>query len=327
MSLIIFLPLAGLPVALFLYLYRWNIFHPLKKGRVVVGGLERSFLYHLPRRLKPHSKLVVVYHGSGLTAWMMQILTGHEFDLLADRDQDAIIVYPQGFKGNWNDCRKNAPFPARQADIDDIGFTRQLIDFFIHDYAVDPEEIYAAGFSNGGQMVIRLANAQPGWFKGFAVISANLPTEDNNQCKNIQQPVSLIYFSGMADPIIPYNGGELLLNGQSTGSVEGTVRSLEHWLEAAQCDPIPHSVRKYPESRMKGAATAIRENYHSEKTGKQVSFVRITDGGHTIPNANFRIPIRSMGHMNRDIDALAVIWEFFKGLDAIHTHHHHHHSH
>lgn len=324
MSLIIFLPLAGVPIALFLYCYRWNVFHPLKKGRIVVGGSERTFLYHVPRHVKPHSKLVIVYHGSTRNAWMMQILTGHEFDLLADRDQDAIIVYPQGFKGYWNGCAPDTPVPAGQPAADDVGFTRQLIDFFIHDYAIDPGEVYAIGFSNGGQMVTRLANAQPGWFKGFAVISANLPAADHNQCKNVQQPVSLMYVSGMADPIVPYRGGVLVQNGRSFGNVESTVRSLEHWLQAAECAPIPHSVRKYPESRMKGAATAIRETYLSEGTGKQVSFVRIVDGGHTIPNANFRISSRSKGPMNRDIDLPAVIWEFFRGLDAVHTHHHHH---
>ncbi len=107
---------------------------------------------------------------------MMQIFTGHEFDLAADKNQNAIIAYPQWYKGNWNDCRKLAPYPAKQLNLDDVGFTEQIISYFKTNYEIDANEIYSVGYSNGGQMVMKLANLKPEWFKGFDIISANIHT-------------------------------------------------------------------------------------------------------------------------------------------------------
>lgn len=39
-------------------------------------------------------------------------MTGYEFDWFADQRKFA-VVYPEGYKNNWNDCRKNATFPAK----------------------------------------------------------------------------------------------------------------------------------------------------------------------------------------------------------------------
>lgn len=131
MILIVIVLVAVLLSGLLIYTYRWNLVHPLKKETIMIDGLERKFVYHVPAKLKPHPKLIIAYHGTAMPANLMQIFTGHEFDLLADEEQNAIIVYPQGYKNNWNDCRINAPFPAKQLNLDDVGFTGKIINFFL----------------------------------------------------------------------------------------------------------------------------------------------------------------------------------------------------
>ena len=116
--------------SLLIYTYRWNIINPNKSGSFINDNLERTFVYHVPRKLNNKPKLIIVYHGSKMKAFIMQIFTGHEFDELADMDENSIIVYPQGYKNNWNDCRKQAPFPAKQLNINDVRFTEQVISFF-----------------------------------------------------------------------------------------------------------------------------------------------------------------------------------------------------
>ncbi|MBT1703168.1 prolyl oligopeptidase family serine peptidase [Fulvivirgaceae bacterium PWU20] len=297
------------------YAYRWNVFHPLKQGKVVVGGLERTFVYHVPKKLKGRPKLIMGYPGTKMTAGLMQVFTGHEFDELADRDENAIIVYLQGYKSNWNDCRKVAPYPSKKLNIDDVAFTEKVISYFADNYSIDKHEVFAVGFSNGGSMVMKLAKLKPEWFKGFAAIGTNLPEDSNNDCTAVNQPVSLIYINGEEDPIVPFRGGRIILDGDDFGVVKSAEETLMYWLNSSQCDINDFSVKPFHTSKSSKEITAYQYNYHSPATGKRISFVRITDGGHTIPNRNFRIPITKLGAMNKEVDAPVLIWDFFMSLN------------
>jgi polyhydroxybutyrate depolymerase len=297
-----------------LYLYRWNLFNPLHKATLQIDHLERTFFFHVPKQISSHSKLILVYHGSKLPAKLMQIFTGHEFDEQADKLGNAIIVYPQGYKNNWNDCRKNTPYPARQLNLDDIGFTEQIIAYFIEHYHIASQEVYAVGFSNGGAMVMKLAKQKPQWFKGFAIIGANLPVETNDTCTDLRQPVSLLMISGEKDPISPYNGGDIILDGQSLGEVMSVEETLQHWLTVSKCQNKAETMTYYPNKQSGKPATASKADFYSDSTRKQISFIRIMNGGHTISNRNFQIPIKKMGYQNNDVDAPLLIWDFFMNL-------------
>lgn len=301
-------------ISLFIYIYRWNIVNPNKSGFVIIDNLQRTFVYHVPKKLNNKPKLIIVYHGSKMKAFVMQIFTGHEFDELADLDENTIIVYPQGYKNNWNDCRKQAPFPAKQLNVDDVRFTEQIISFFKKEYQIDTAHIFAVGFSNGGQMTMKLAKQKPEWFKGFAVISANLPTESNNECIDSKKPVSLLLMNGTNDPISPYEGGEVTLDGQSFGSVLSTEQNLQHWLNVSDCDLLEKVTTQFPQNKTGDNITAIQKKYLSPGNNKEISFIKVINGGHTIPNRNFRIPIKKMGEMNKDIDGPKVIWDFLMAL-------------
>lgn len=250
--------LAIIIVSLLLYTYRWNIISPNKSGSFIrANNLERTFVYHVPKKLNNSPKLMIVYHGSKLKAFMMQIFTGHEFDELADIDENIIIVYPQGYKNNWNDCRKQSPYPAKQLNVDDVKFTEQIISFFKKEYQIDTTNVFAVGYSNGGQMVMKLAMQKPEWFKGFAVISANLPAESNNDCIDTKKPVSLLLMNGTADPINPYEGGEVMLDGQSLGSVVSTEQNVQHWLTVSECESREKTTINFPQNVAVNNITAI----------------------------------------------------------------------
>jgi polyhydroxybutyrate depolymerase len=285
-----------------LYLVRWNIVHPLKKGVVMIEGRERDFKYHLPGKLSANPRLMIVYHGSGINANIIQIFTGHEFDELADKENNTIIVYPNGYKNNWNDCKKIAPYEAKALNINDVEFTRQIIQYFRRHY--NTADAYAVGYSNGGQMVMKLAKIHPEWFRGYAVIDANLPIPEHDLCGEATQPVSLFYIVGQQDPINPYKGGKITLRGKNYGEVRSARETLKYWLKMADFEASSNT-------HITPATT--REDYTSS-TGEKVCFVDVGDGGHTIPNRNFRIPIKTMGKMAKGVDAPVLIWEFFKSF-------------
>ena len=92
------------------------------------SGWQRigSYLTYVPANLPPQSALVIVLHGSGMDGARIRLCTGYEFDRLADQ-HGFVVLYPDGYRRNWNDCRKNATFPAKRENIDDMSFMRELI--------------------------------------------------------------------------------------------------------------------------------------------------------------------------------------------------------
>lgn len=303
MLLIILVTIAALLTGLFFYTYRWNLIHPNHAGSIHINGYERSFIYHIPKNVQHNPKLIIAFHGSRLKPFLMQIFTGHEFDLLADQSGDAIIVYPQGYMGNWNDCRKRATFPAKRLNIDDVAFTEQLIGYFKKTYHVD--QVYGVGYSNGGTMIFRLAAERADLFTAFATICANIPTDDNNSNPVVKTPVSMISIFGRMDPIVPFEGGRIVLDGQDWGTVKSAAETVAFWNQVNKGQLLTEHTN----------GSLSRQTWYSAPTRKKLVYIGIDNGGHTIPNRNFRIPIKKLGPMSGDLDAPLEIWEFFKSLD------------
>ena len=76
----------------------------VEQRRLDVGGISRSFLVYIPERLADPVPVVLVLHGSASSAERMRSATAWAFEQLADRE-GAVVVYPEGFEGHWNDCR------------------------------------------------------------------------------------------------------------------------------------------------------------------------------------------------------------------------------
>ena len=128
------LPLAIVALIGAAYAYYWYSPAPplpplgaaIRRNTIRVGGEDRTYLTYVPANLPPQSALVIVLHGSGMDGARMRLCTGYEFDRLADR-HGFVVLYPDGYRRNWNDCRKNATFPAKRENIDDMSFMRELI--------------------------------------------------------------------------------------------------------------------------------------------------------------------------------------------------------
>ena len=165
---------------------------PLQSVHLTVNNLKRTFLFYVPKHVVQAPKLIFVLHGSGMEAKGMQVLTGGQFDELADEYRDIIVVYPQGYGRYWNDCRTSATFDARKLNVDDVAFFESMVKYFKDNYAIDEQEVFATGYSNGAQMCFKLAKERPRVFKGFAAVAANLPVETNDDCVEANQPVSML---------------------------------------------------------------------------------------------------------------------------------------
>lgn len=150
--------------------------------------------------------LLLVFHGSTQNGRTHQKFTDHSYDRLAE-DGTAVVAYLDGFKGNWNDARRESRFPARKNSIDDIAFTRAVVRKLAASHGIDERRVFAAGYSNGGQMVMRLIHEAPGLLAGAAIFASTMPVPESFLAPTepvVALPVLLAH--GTADPIVPSTG-------------------------------------------------------------------------------------------------------------------------
>lgn len=284
---------------------------PRLNARVVrdtlnVGGQVRSYLAVIPDDLPPYAPLLLVFHGSNQNGQGIRTSTGYAFDQQAVQ-HGFLVVYPDAYKGTWNDCRTASHFPSQQENIDDVGLARALVDHFEASHQIDRSRVYAAGYSNGGQLVFRLAAEASGEFAGLAAVAATQPTDDNWSCPVPGQPVPILLISGTRDPITPYEGGIVSLFGlQPRGPARSFVETARYY---AQINGLPF---RPVESELisKSGMTAVKISSFAQPGHFPVVAYSVQGGGHVVPGPASAFP-RLMGRIDRDLNAPAVIWAFF----------------
>lgn len=280
---------------------------PVQKSTVQVGGMTRSFVAFVPKDLPKNAPLLLAFHGTGMTGELMRAYTGYEFDQLADSQKFA-VVYPDGYGRHWNDCRKDAKYPARTENIDDVGFVRAIIDKYRESNDIDPKRIFAMGYSNGGHMTYRLAASLPGRIKAISPVAANFPGPDNNVCPAIKAPMPMLMVTGTKDPLDPYNGGDVVVAGTSYGKVLSSPDTAAHFAELNGDTAKPQDT-ELPHQADSGSTSVVARTY--AETGKPpVTQYTVDNGGHVVPNKVFEAP-SMLGPTTHDLDAPPVIWDFF----------------
>ncbi|MFI6175609.1 alpha/beta hydrolase family esterase [Nonomuraea sp. NPDC051191] len=280
---------------------------PVQNLTVKVGGMTRSYVAFVPKDVPKNAPLLLAFHGTGMNGELMRAYTGYEFDKLADSNK-FVVVYPNGYGRHWNDCRKDAKYPARTEDIDDVGFVRAIIDKYRASNDIDPNRIFAMGYSNGGHMTYRLASAMPGQIKAISPVAANFPAPGNNICPAIKSPMPMLMITGTKDPLDPYNGGDVVVTGTSYGKVLSSPDTAAHFAELNDNTATPQET-KLPHHADSGSTSVSVRSY--ARPGKPpVTQYTVDNGGHVVPNHVFEAPSQ-LGPTTHDLDAPPVIWDFF----------------
>ncbi|CAH7675621.1 hypothetical protein PPACK8108_LOCUS10653 [Phakopsora pachyrhizi] len=177
----------------------------------------RSVLFFIPDsvRYRRFTPLLVAFHGSTESGSIFRTrTTSYGYDQLAC-EFGFVVAYPSGYKGNWNDSRKAVSYPAKTEDIDDIGFTKMIIEYASNQWNTSPQRTLVAGYSNGGHFCYRLIlELGSEYIAGAAIHCANLPTDENSDCKPIPLdsiPV-VISMEQLVNPVNPWTGGEVSLS-------------------------------------------------------------------------------------------------------------------
>ena len=291
---------------------------PLSRNSIEVEGTSRFFEYFVPADLDTLPSLVFVLHGSEGTVSGTRWFTANEFEKIATERKNCIIVYPEGYDKHWNDCRQNASYKANTEDINDAAFLSGMIDYFLQQYTIDKEAVFAAGISNGGHMCYKLAYEMPNQIKGIASFGANIPQAANSDCVPSGTAVSVMIINGTADPINPYDGGWVVVRQDSTrGEVSSTEATLDYWKNLLPCKNDFELV-EYEDSNPNDHSTLEHYRYFCKESKIKVELLKVINGGHTVPliNAPY-LPSEwreALGNTNKDVDAPLLIIDFFESL-------------
>lgn len=268
---------------------------------------QRQYIVHLPpgyNNNNPTPAVIVLHGGSG----NYQSVQGFTQMNFVSNQNNFLAVYPQGI-GNappgysWADGRNTT---ADQAGIDDVGFMSKLIDTLYNDYNIDTNRIYICGFSNGGFMTQRIACETPELFAAIGGLGCSIDTNLIQTC-NPNQAVPMVYFSGTADPEVPYNGGAM--NNPIVTPIVAVDTAVQFWVNNNNCQTA-ETVVNIPNNVPEDSSTAELYKYTDCDCDADFYFYKIINGGHTWPG----VPVPQfpqLGNTNEDIHASYLLWDFF----------------
>jgi polyhydroxybutyrate depolymerase len=177
-----------------------TIFAQVITDSIRIDNNYRSFHFQKPATAQAGTSLVFILHGSGGNGLDMMSATARLSEI-AGRE-NALLVYPNGYKKYWNECRKAAGSLANQENIDEAAFFTGMITYFRWKYRINDRQVFAVGTSGGGHMCYKLALTMPGKFGAVAALIASLPDDENMDCPESNIPMPIMIVNGTADPIL-----------------------------------------------------------------------------------------------------------------------------
>lgn len=182
---------------------------------IQVGNLTRYYLLHVPEDADPDEPLPLIFGIHGLN--MNNVWAAHDssgFQLIEATAGKAILVYPQGIQSNgqstqpstqsqWGDADSNWGGGPPNANTDrlnaDLAYFDAMLEKVSADYCVDPERIYAMGFSQGGFMTNALGCERSDVFRALAPVAGWGPWASTPTCSHASAKQAVIQTQGDTD--------------------------------------------------------------------------------------------------------------------------------
>jgi polyhydroxybutyrate depolymerase len=165
-------------------------------------------------------------------------------------------------------------------------------------YDIDPQRVYAAGFSNGGMFALRLACALSERIAALGVVSGVMAEPVLANCAP-GRPVPVVLIHGTADADLPWEGKSDL------ASVPETVAA---WVRLNGCRAMP-AIESW--DREQDGTAIRRERYGGCTPGSSVELYAVEEGGHRWPGGSALWQYWLSGKRSEELDAGQVLWRFF----------------
>jgi polyhydroxybutyrate depolymerase len=262
---------------------------------LLVEGHYRTFQYVEPAKPLNNGNLLFIMHGSGGSSNDM-VKRATQLQATAATEQ-LLIVYPDGYRHFWNECRKYSTAAANKEDINEQAFFTAMIDHFTKKFQLDKKKVYATGFSGGGHMAYKLGITMPDKIKAIAAVVANMPDSASCDCTLSGKALPVLIINGTDDPVNPYKGGEMFVNNASFGVVKSTENTFHYWSALAGYTGEPVKTL-LPDTDTTDRKT-IEQYCYRQPDKPAITLLKVIGGKHDYPG---------------DIDVYQYVWAFFKSL-------------
>ena len=246
--------------------------------QIAVAGRVRDYTLHVPPGLDgTPMALVVDLHGLTSTPDRQELVSG----MRAKADVEGFVVAQPtaGLVANaWDTLEGSVDVAFAQAIVEDVSGR----------IAIDPDRIFATGFSAGGGMAARLACDAADLFAAVGVVSG--AHFGWRRC-DAETPVPIIGFYGTEDRVVPYEGFGLL-----PGAVEWAM--FRAAILGCETTPAAASV----------ADDVVLQSWTQCDGSSVLLLYTIAGGGHGWPGTDD--PSRA-GDTTDAIDATDLMWQFF----------------
>ncbi|MBK7392611.1 MAG: VCBS repeat-containing protein [Chloracidobacterium sp.] len=276
---------------------------------IKVGDVERRYTVHIPKGYddKNGVPVIVVFHGGGGNPSSMARLAGMN---VKSEEAGFIVVYPygsgldpdRGLTFNGGGCCGY----AMQKKIDDVGFTRAVLDDLAKVANVDTNRVFATGLSNGGIMAHYVASELSDRIAAIAPVGGPLMMETPRN----KRPVSVMHFHGTADEFAPFKGGfgKGFLGRNGITKFRSVDHTIQTWVKENRCTNEPE-ITALPDKADDGMK-CTRKTWSGCRDGSEVVLIEIENGGHTWPGNEPTVAM--LGKSTKDISANDLMWEFFQ---------------
>lgn len=251
--------------------------------------------------------MVMFFHGGGGNG--TQAANSYQLNPIADRE-GFFAVYPDGTAAvpalgvlTWNSGYCCAY--AYDNRVDDVGFVRALVANLRSTYPVDPDRIYATGFSNGAMLSHRLGAELSDIFAAVAPVSGSVGGTAGGVSYTIPQParsVPILIMHGRLDQNIPYAGG-IGAESQIVNRADKSVAdAVAFWTANNRCSATPISSR---------SGNVAIDSYTRCNNEADVTLYTIDNGKHAW--AGGRLPVVLTGDVpSYELSASELVWGFFE---------------
>jgi polyhydroxybutyrate depolymerase len=268
------------------------------------GGLERMYRVHVPRSYVPGKPVPLVFalHGGGGN--MDYQATDEYYGLISKSEREGfVVVFPNGYSrlrsgkfATWN--AGNCCGGARDENVDDVGFIRQVVDDVAGRVNVDRGRIYATGMSNGGLMSYRLACEMSDVFSAIAPVAGT----DNTRACSPARAVSVLHIHARNDTHVLFDGGAGpgARDKSKVTDFTSVPATVAKWVGLNGCNSTPR--------RVLDKHGVYCEVYAPCRDKAEVQLCVTESGGHSWPGGH---KPRGDEAPSQAISANDVMWEFF----------------
>ncbi|WP_051336169.1 extracellular catalytic domain type 1 short-chain-length polyhydroxyalkanoate depolymerase [Aquimarina latercula] len=259
-------------------------------------GITREYILYVPASYSNGSSAPLVFNFHGYTSNANDQMFYGDFRPIADTE-GFLIVHPMGTVDNSGNTHFNVGWGT--STIDDVGFTEALIDEISSNYTIDASRIYSTGMSNGGFMSYKLACELSERIAAIASVTGTMNKNQPNTC-NPSHQIPVMEIHGTSDTTVPYEGANW---------IESTPDVMSFWANFNNCETSAE-ITNLADTAPDDGSTVEYQVFKNGDNGARVEHYKINNGGHKWPGSNFN----SSG-TNYDIDASALIWDFFSKYD------------